>query len=185
MKKENIIAIIAIILVAAISRLIPHPANFAPLGAMALFGGYYFSKKWQSFAATATSWWLADLVLNNTFYKNIYESFTWFSGSFISVLVSLIAIITISKLIIKAPTIKNIALASILGSVSFFLITNFSVYLGNMYPHTNTGLIAAYTAGIPFFKNTLLGDLIYAGILFGTYNYIAGKFKLTPIPVKN
>jgi hypothetical protein len=185
MNNSKTIAIIAIIIIAALSRLIPHPANFAPLGAMALFGGHYLTKKWHSFAVAAGSWWLADLVLNNTIYKAYYPTFTWFSGSFIAVSISLIAIIFISKAVIKKPTFGNIALGSFLGSLAFFLITNFAVFLGNMYPHTNAGLVAAYTAGLPFFKNTVIGDLLYSGLLFGAYQFVQSQFKLTPSAVKN
>lgn len=168
MNKNNILVISGIILVAAFSRLIPHPTNIAPLGAMALFGGYYFTKKWQSFAVTATAWWLADLVLNNVVYRRYFDGFTLISTSFITVAISLFVIISISKLVIKRPNVLSIGTASLLSSVAFFIITNFGTFL-EIYPKNWQGLTAAYTAGLPFFKNTMLGDICYSGLLFGAY----------------
>jgi hypothetical protein len=183
MKKNNIIAIVTIIFVAALSRLIPHPNNVAPLGAMALFGGYYFTKKWQAFAVTASAWWLADLFLNNVIYKQYFPTFTWISQSFITVAIALIVIIFISKLVIKVVDFRSVLLASFLSSCAFFLITNFGTYL-QLYPKNSAGLLAAYTAGIPFFRNTFLGDLVYSGILFGLYQLVANQLKMNKVTVK-
>jgi hypothetical protein len=178
MNKNNTILIIGMILIAAISRLIPHPLNFAPLGGMALFGGYYFSKKWHAFAVTAGSWWLTDLVLNNVVYKQWFPTFTWLSPSFITVAIALIVIILISKFVIKLINVKSIIIGSLLSSIAFFIITNFGTFL-ERYPFNLTGLTAAYTLAIPFFKNTILGDLAYSGILFGVYYLVfSGKKSL-------
>lgn len=182
MKNSNIIAIITIIFVAALSRIIPHPINFAPLGAMALFGGYYFTKKWQAFAVTASAWWLADLFLNNVIYKQYFPTFTWISQSFITVAIALIVIILISKLVIKEANFQSVLLASFLSSCAFFLITNFGTYL-QLYPKTSTGLITAYSAGLPFFRNTFFGDLVYSGILFGLYQLVANRLKMNKATV--
>lgn len=171
MKKNNTVFIIGLILIAALSRLLPHPSNFAPLGGMALFGGYYFSKKWHSFAVTAGSWWLTDLVLNNVVYKQWFPIFTWVSPSFITVAISLLVIILISKALIKKISFNAIILASVLSSIAFFVITNFGTFL-ERYPQNIAGLTAAYTAAIPFFKNTLMGDLLYSGILFCIYHFV-------------
>lgn len=181
--KLNIIAIISIIFVAALSRMIPHPTNFAPLGAMALFGGYYFTKKWQAFAVTATSWWLADLFLNNIIYKQYFPTFTWISQSFITVAIALIVIILISKIVIKEANFQSILLASFLSSCVFFILTNFGAFL-QMYPQNTAGLIAAYSAGLPFFKNTLMGDAVYSGVLFGLYQLVANQLKMSKVMVK-
>ena len=176
MKKNNTVFIIGLILIAALSRLLPHPSNFAPLGGMALFGGYYFSKKWHSFAVTACSWWLTDLVLNNVVYKHLFPAFTWVSPSFISVAISLLVIILISKSVIKKINFSAIILASVLSSVAFFIITNFGTFL-ERYPQNIGGLTAAYTAAIPFFKYTFMGDLVYSSILFGLYYFMLSSKK--------
>ncbi len=167
-KNRNIFIIIGIIVVAAFSRLIPHPLNFAPLAGMALFGGYYFEKKWQSYFTIAASWWLSDLVLNNVIYSRYFTKFTWLSTSYITIAISLLVIILISKWLIKKIGIQSVAIASLLSSVSFFLITNFGAFL-ELYPKTANGLAAAYTAGLPYFKNTIFGDLVYSVLIFGIY----------------
>lgn len=167
-KNNNIFIIIGIIIVAAFGRLIPHPLNFAPIGAMALFGGHYFEKKWQAFAVSAGSWWLSDLVLNNFLYNRYFTGFTLLSTSFITVAISLIIIILIAKLVIKKVTIFNVLSGSLMASLTFFLITNFGSYI-ELYPQNIIGLEAAYDAGIPYFKNTILGDLVYSAIIFGIY----------------
>jgi hypothetical protein len=175
--KNKTVILIAIILLAAASRLIPHPNNFAPLGAMALFGGYYFSKKWQAFLITVGSWWLADLFLNNVVFSAWFPSFTWISQSFITVAIALFVIILISKIVIKNADIQSVALASVLSSIAFFLITNFGTFL-QYYPKNSTGLMAAYIAGIPFFTNTLMGDLVYSSLMFGSFYLVKNKLKM-------
>lgn len=180
--KNNTITIITIILLAAASRLIPHPNNFAPLGAMALFSGYYFTKKWQAFGITIASWWLADLFLNNIVYSFMFKEFTWVSQSFITVAIALLVILVISKLVIKKADVQSILVASILSSIAFFLITNFGTFL-QYYPQNSNGLLAAYTAGIPFFTNTILGDLVYSAIMFGSYFVISNRLKMSEVKV--
>ncbi len=176
-KNKNIFIIIGIILVAAFSRLIPHPLNFAPLAGMALFGGYYFEKKWQSYFTIAASWWLSDLVLNNLIYSRYFTKFTWLSTSYITIAISLFVIILIAKWLIKKIDIQSVGLASLLSSIAFFLITNFGAFL-ELYPKTANGLVAAYMAGLPYFKNTILGDLVYSAIIFGIYQlFFSEKFS--------
>jgi hypothetical protein len=162
----------AIILLAAMSRLVPHSANFAPIGGMALFGAAYYSKHYWVFIIPVVSMWLADLVLNNIVYARYFDHFVWFYqgcywtyGAFI--LIGLIGIVTLKKI-----RIQNLILTSLLASIVFFLLSNFGVWAStNMYPKNVSGLIACYTAGLPFFKNTIMGDLVYTGVLFGTFEF--------------
>ncbi len=166
----------AIILLAAMSRLVPHPANFAPIGGMALFGAAYYSKRYWIFIIPILSMWLADLVLNNVVYARYFDHFVWFYqgcywtyGAFI--LIGLIGIVTLKKI-----RIQNLILTSLLASIVFFLLSNFGVWAStNMYPKNFSGLIACYTAGLPFFKNTIMGDLVYTGVLFGTFEFAQRK----------
>ena len=83
-KKINLrFAVVAVIILsAALSRLIPHPANFSPIGSMALFGAAYFSKKYWAFIIPIVTMWLSDLILNNVVYGEYFDHFVWFySGS--------------------------------------------------------------------------------------------------------
>lgn len=160
------------VLLAAFSRLLPHPPNFAPIGAMALFGAAYFSQRYLSFLIPIVSMWLSDLVLNNVVYSQYFSHFVWFYqgcywtyGAFI--LIGLIGFVALKRI-----KIQNLILASLLASVIFFIVSNFGVWIStNMYPKNFGGLTACYTAGLPFFKNTLMGDLVYTGVLFGAFEF--------------
>lgn len=160
-----------LILLAALSRLIPHPANFAPIGGMALFGAAYYSRRMWAFAIPVVSMWISDLVLNNVVYGAYFDRFVWFTyGAF--VLIALMGIFTLRK--IKVP---NLLFSALVASVIFFLVSNFGVWFsGTMYPKDFGGLIACYTAGIPFFKNTVMGDLFYTALLFSVFELSARRF---------
>jgi hypothetical protein len=162
----------AIILLAAMSRLIPHPANFAPIGGMALFGATYYSKRYWVFIIPIVSMWLADLVLNNVVYARYFDHFVWFYQGCYWTYVAFILIGLIGFVTLKKIKIQNLILASLLASIVFFLLSNFGVWAStNMYPKNVSGLIACYTAGLPFFKNTIMGDLVYTGVLFGAFEF--------------
>lgn len=174
MRKENIMDKISprffimamMIFVASFVRLIPHPPNFAPIAAMALFGGAYFSKKSLAFAVPLLAMIVTDAVIG-------FHSLMWI------VYLSFALIVLIGMLMLKNVNIKNIVLASVTASISFFIITNFGVWaFGTMYPKNITGLIECYIAAIPFIQNTLLGDLFYSGIMFGAYELIKAKFPV-------
>jgi hypothetical protein len=168
--------ITALILLAAFSRLIPHPPNFAPIGAMALFGAAYFSQRHLSFLIPIISMWLSDLVLNNVVYGQYFDHFVWFYDGFYWTYGAFIIIGFFGFVLLKKVKLKNVIIASLSASVLFFLISNFGVWAsGTMYPHSLNGLISCYAAGVPFFKNTLLGDLVYCGALFGAFEFAQYK----------
>jgi hypothetical protein len=156
----------AMIFAAAFVRLIPHPPNFAPVAAMALFGGAYFSKKWAAFLVPIAAMLFTDLILG-------FHETMW------AVYLSFALIVTIGMLILKEKKIGNIFFASVISSVSFFIITNFGAWLSSgIYPKTTTGLVTCYTAAIPFFHQTLLSDLFFVGVLFGLYHLVKIKFPV-------
>ena len=165
-----------LIVLAAMSRLIPHPPNVAPIGAMSLFGAAYFSRKYQAFIIPVVAMWLSDLVLNNVVYGQYFDHFVWFYQGFYWTYGAFIIISLIGFGLLKKVRVHNILISSILASVIFFLLSNFGVWMsGTMYPHNFGGLMACYTAGFPFFKNTLMGDLVYSGILFGAFEFAQYK----------
>jgi len=168
---------------AAFSRLIPHPANFAPIGAMALFGAAYFSKRYLSFIIPILSMWLSDLVLNNVVYGQYFNHFVWFYPGFYWTYGAFILIGLIGFIVLKKIKVHYVIIGSLSASIVFFLISNFGVWFStSMYPKDFTGLIVCYTAGLPFFKNTLIGDFVYTGILFGIFEY--AQFKLPVLRLK-
>ena len=166
-----------VVLTAAMSRLLPHPPNVTPVGAMAIFGGAYFTSRWQSVLMPLAALWLSDLVLNNVIYKAFFPTFTvfyegaaWIYGAF--ALVAVLGIVFLKKI----KTI-NVVAVSLVASVLFFLITNFGVWAsGTMYPKTGVGLVACYTAGLPYLLNTLGGDLLWCSILFGGFEWAKKQF---------
>ncbi|MCW8813219.1 MAG: hypothetical protein OQK63_03220 [Ignavibacteriaceae bacterium] len=151
------------IFAAAFVRLVPHPPNFAPIAAMALFGGAYFSKKWAAFIVPIAAMFITDLFLG-------FHETMW------AVYLSFAIIVVIGMIMLKQIKIGNVFFASVISSVSFFIITNFGIWLSTpYYEKTGTGLAACYTAAIPFFHQTLLSDLLFVVILFGLFEIIKAK----------
>ncbi|MBE9468210.1 MAG: hypothetical protein IMY72_07810 [Bacteroidetes bacterium] len=168
-----------LVLLVALSRLIPHPPNFAPIGAMALFGATYLKQKHFVLIIPIASMWLSDLALNNIVYAQYFDHFVWFYPGCYWTYGAFIVIGFIGFGLLKKIKIQNILLASCLASISFFILSNFGVWLsGIMYPKTFTGLMMSYTAGLPFLKNTFMGDLVYSGLLFGVFELAKYRFPI-------
>jgi hypothetical protein len=166
-----------LILLAAFSRIIPHPANFSPLGAIALFGAAHFSKKWQILLIPIAATWLSDLFINNVIYAAYYPTFTWFYEGFYWQYLSYLVIAVIAIPLFKKVNKERILLGALSSTVIFFLISNVGCWIGNsFYPQNFAGLMSCYAAGIPFLKGTILGDLFYSLVLFGCFAY--AKYKL-------
>jgi hypothetical protein len=149
---------------AALARLLPHPPNVTPIAAMALFGGAYLANRKFAFALPLIAMLLSDLVLGLT----IYGKVLLFSQPV--VYLCMIATVAVGGLIRSRKPGWTIAVASLVSSVMFFLVTNFAVWaFESLYPRNWSGLIACYTAAIPFFRNSIAGDLCFAVILFGGF----------------
>lgn len=169
--------VLSLILLAAVTRLalqfLPHPPhNFSPLAATGLFGAAWLSRRWMAVLVPVIALFISDLFINNIVYSQYYEGFVWYTSLWIYA--AFLAVIALGLLFFREKvTPVRVVTASVSGSVAFFLITNFSVWVsGGMYPPTGAGLLACYVAGLPFFSNTLLGDLFFSGVLFGTYAWL-------------
>ena len=150
-------AIVIAIFAAAALRLVPHPSNFSPIDAMALFSGAYLQRRGLAFAAPFGALLLSDAVLG--FYPGMEFVYA-----------SVAAIVLIGWTVASHKSPLRIGLGTIGGSVLFFIVTNFGVWLGSgMYAHTMAGLAACYGAAVPFFQNTVAGDLAYVALLFGGF----------------
>jgi hypothetical protein len=164
---------IAMIFASAASRLVPHPWNFTPLIAMALFGGAKLEKPWWAVAATLASLALGDLALG----LFPYEGMAWVYGT--SVL-----IVLIGTLLKRRTGVLTTLLATLGSGILFFGVTNFGVWAGgHLYPSTPAGLVTCYVAGLPFYRNQLFGDLVYTGALFGLYWFaiaVHGRYRVQP-----
>ena len=163
--------IVLMIVAAAATRFMPHPPNFTPIGGMALFGAAHFAKKYWAYLIPFLALWVSDLILNNVVYASP-EGFTWFTAFGMFNMLAFGLIVLMGSNLLKKVNLKNVVGASVLGSMIFFLITNFGAWFYdpfNMYADNFAGLTTAIAAGLPFFWNTLAGDLVYVGILFGGF----------------
>jgi hypothetical protein len=154
------IVLIIFIVIAAIFRLVPHIPNVTPITAMALFSGVYFTNKKYAFIVPILAMLVSDIFIG---------------FSTISIFVYL-AFILIGLIGIKS---KKISITTVLiSSISFFIITNFGVWLIG-YPKTFNGLLECYTLAIPFFRNSLIGDFFYAGVMYFAFEFVSKKYLKT------
>lgn len=169
--------LVLMVLLAAMSRLLPHPPNVAPLGAMALFGAAYFSNRTVSVVIPLLAIWLSNLVLDNVVYAQYYSSFQWFSPDFIWQALAMISIVGLGWIALRKVGPMRLLGASLGASLLFFLISNLGVWAsGTLYPTTSAGLASAYFNAIPFFWNTLAGDLFFTALLFGVFEIAQRRF---------
>ncbi len=175
-KKINVkfIVVAALILLAAFSRIIPHMYNFSPLGAIGMFGAAWFSKKWQAILVPLAATFISDLFINNVIYAQYNPAFTWFyEGAYWQYLTYIIIIFAGFVLFRSKVTAPKVLMASLTATALFFLLSNFGSWITmSIYPKNATGLLASYTAGIPFINGTFYGDLFYCALLFGTFALI-------------
>ncbi len=159
----SIVTIASLILVGAFSRVLPHPPNFTAVGAIALFAGMHLRDKRLSFLIPIACMVITDLIIGFGFDPYVYVSFA--------------IIVALGILIQNNKKLFPILATSIAGSILFFMITNFSVFIGsNMYPQNFQGLIACYVAGIPFSYNNLLADLFYNSVFFFAWIMASKKY---------
>ena len=157
-KKEKVL--FSFILIAALTRLVPHPPNFAPITAMSLFAGAYFTRKQLSFIVPLLAMLISDLFLGfYTISIFVYLSF---------------AVITWMGQQRNRVTPKLV----LLGSVLFFLISNLGVWL-LYYPKTIDGLFTCFTLAIPFFATSLLGDIFYSVIMVFGFSAVSRRLQLS------
>ena len=160
---------------AAVSRLLPHPLNFTPIGAMGLFGAAFFDKKWMGLVVPFAALFLTDLFVNNVVHASFYGGkFTLFTPAAWTIYAGFAAYYFIGKRAFSTNiNAKTMVLAAIAGSLVFFLLTNFGSFLTDpMYPKTAAGLASAYTMGLPFLGNTVAGDLCFSGVMFGSFLFL-------------
>ncbi|MBX4186890.1 MAG: hypothetical protein KW802_01345 [Candidatus Doudnabacteria bacterium] len=151
-----------IILLGAVLRVLPHPGNFTPIAAIALFGAVYLKDKRQALLLPVAAMIISDFFIG----FDSLQSRLVIYGSFL--LVGLIGLA-----IRQRKNVFTVSGGSILGSTIFYLLTNFvGFYSTKMYPHTWAGQMASYTNALPFYRYTLLGDLFYVTIFFGTYEAV-------------
>jgi hypothetical protein len=150
---------IGLVILGGLIRVTQH-WNFAPVGGMSLFSGARL-RGWQAYLLPLLLMAITDPLVGG------------YSGATPWVYASFMVSVWIGSRIRRSENPAWIAGAAVAGSVQFFLITNFAVWLGTLYPHTPAGLAACYTAAIPFFWRTLASDLFYSGVLFGLHAWLS------------
>lgn len=172
--QHSTIVLVGLIVVAALSRLIPHPFNFTPITAIAVFGGAMFANKRFSYIVPMLAMIVSDVLLGilksdigyafhdtTLFVYGALALTVWFATS------------------IKEVTFGSVAARTLVGSLLFFVVTNFGVWMvSGMYPMSVSGLVQCFAMAIPFYStdafaafsllgNQILGDIVYTGLIFG------------------
>ena len=166
-KSPRFIVLSLLVLCAAATRalplFIPHMWNFTAIGALAIFAGSQFDNKRFAFLIPLAAMALADICIGNGFSVTAYLGF--------------ISMVACGVYIRKNTSVTNVATASIVGSIVFFLITNFALlYSPALYPHNLTGVATSYLMGLPFLRNMLIGDAFYGLALFGGFHLIKKQY---------
>ena len=168
MKNNNdkifLILLVLLSVSSVVLRLLPHAPNFAPIGALALFAGLYATRKW--------------LLLTPIIVMLVSDVFVGFYDWKIMLVVYLgfLVYAAIGRIIKNNKSVFTVIGGTFAGALLFYLTTNFAVWaFSGMYPHTLQGLILCYEMALPFFRNSLMGDLFYMGAFVGAYEL---AFKL-------
>jgi hypothetical protein len=149
----RVLALCGAILAAAAFRLVPHPLNFSPVGAMAIFGGACLADRRLALAFPLVAMFLSDLFIG------LYAFMPVVYGCFL-------VNVLLGRWLRSRRTVVNTAAVTLAGSIQFFVVTNLADWL-YFYPHTAAGLAECFTLAIPYFQNTLAGDATFAVVLFG------------------
>lgn len=167
--------VIGAVLLAALTRLMPHPPNFAPITAMALFGASTLKDRRLGIVTPLLALFLSDMCMEIVHRMGLWPNSGIYSGMWYMYLTTFL--ITLMGLLLrKRRTVATITCATLAGSVVFFVVSNFGVWAfggldinGNPYAHTWEGFLYCYEEAIRFFKYTVLGDLVYSTVLFGGF----------------
>lgn len=160
-----------LIVLAVTARFLPHPPNFAPVNAALLFGGVHLERRsafWFPLVVIAVS----DILLTTQVYQmrvGWTQLVVWAAYG---------AVVLIGRWLKGRGSPANVLGAALAGSTTFFLVSNFGVWLGwRMYPPSWEGVLACYAAGLPFFRNSLAGDLLFTALFFGAYELYRRKVE--------
>jgi len=161
-----------IVVLAVLVRFVPHSPNFSPVFGALLFGGARLKSRdavWFPLALLATS----DVMLTTLVYHTRVD---WMEPVLLAAFAS---VALIGRWLRERVSVRTVAAASLAGPISFFLISNFGVWLASrMYAPTWQGLLDCYGAGLPFFRNSLLSSVLFSGLLFGMYEFYQRKRAL-------
>jgi len=180
LKKINIrtVVLVLLLLAAAAMRLVNVKytalSNFTPVGAIALFGGAYFTDKWKAYVVVLATLFVSDIAIN---YMYTSKVILWYGGSFWVYLC--FAIMVFVGTLIKKVNFVNVSAASLVSVLIHWLIMDMPfLYSVSLYPHTLAGYGQSLVAAIPFEKNMVLGDMLYCALLFGGFELAKSKYTV-------
>jgi len=160
-KKFIILGLALMVAIGIVIRLVPHPANFTPVFAIALFAGFYLPKKWAIILP------LSVMLLSELF----IGFYAWQLMLVVYGSIALAGLIGVASK--KNRNILTVVTSTLVASILFFLTTNFAVwYFSSWYTHDLSGLMLCYTLAVPFFKNSLMGNLFFVTVFFGSYEMV-------------
>ena len=166
MKQPRLWFIASVIVLAIVVRLIPHPFNFTPVGAAALFAGATLARKWLAFLVPLAAMLVSDAVIG--FHSAMPVVYGCFAAA------------VCIGFVLRGRTRSPFALLgrAVASATLFFLVTNFWVWMTSttLYPHTFSGLVTCFVAAIPFYENQLAGDVVYTAVLFGGLAFAERRF---------
>ncbi|MCU0936172.1 MAG: hypothetical protein MUF66_08905 [Gammaproteobacteria bacterium] len=167
--KRVLLQVAVLIGVAALTRLVPHPPNFVPMGAIALVSGAILGHRALAYVVPLAGMLAADLVLG-------------LHAQIPAVYASMAAVVWLGSRLGDRRGLVPVTAASVAGSTLFFLVTNLSVWaFDGLYPPTLEGLTACYVAALPFFGNSLAADLMFTWVLLVALAHRAGTRAPAPV----
>lgn len=178
MKQNRTTLLLAIILIlaAAISRVIMYPNNFSPIIGMALFSGAVIKDRRFAFAMPIFAMFIADAMFE---ISGIAQGF-WGWGQLVGY--GILALITVIAFSLKKINVVTVTGYSIMSSVIFYLLSNLSFFLidnpvYNTYTQDAEGFFDCYVKALPFFRTSLIADLVFSAVLFGVY-YLVNQYVI-------
>jgi hypothetical protein len=165
---------LAFIILGLLFRVIPHPANFSPIFAIALFGGTYFADKRLALIIPIVALFLSDLFIG--FYSPVVMAFVY-AGLVLTALLGL--------WLRHHKTVWKVVGAALASGILFFLLSNFGVWLNPVsgYAKNLAGLVQCYALALPFLKTTLASNLFYSAVLFGGYELTRLALRRKPVQI--
>jgi hypothetical protein len=167
---KRMMVLVSTVILAAMARLLPHVPNVTPIAAMALFGGAYLANRWLAYLLPLAAMLVSDLVLGYTLYgRTLLHSQP-------IVYACIVLTVAMGTLIRDRRSPLQVGSVTLGSSIIFFILTNFAVWVdGSLYPSTGLGLVSCYTAAIPFFRNSVAGDMTFAVLLFGGFALLEAR----------
>lgn len=151
--------------------------GYTPIGAMAIFGGCYFSDKWKAYLVPLLTLWFTDVIINTFVYHHftlLYSGFAWIYGTF--------ALLVMVGTFMKKVNPSNVILASVICALLHYIITDFGTWIGGtMYAHTWVGFTTCYAAALPYLLKMLISNLVFGGLMFGAFEWAQKKYTVLAV----